>query len=73
MSDIQVPMSRDPTTPAPRRGCAWSKEDTFELLETLRDREFLGPKDRTASRVYENIPVNFAPIRSAWVEGEASA
>ncbi|KAG6298714.1 hypothetical protein E4U09_000583 [Claviceps aff. purpurea] len=60
MSDTQVPMSRDPATPAtpatpaPRRGGAWSKEDTFKLLEELldapRNREFLGLMDRTGDR-----------------------
>ncbi|KAG6205708.1 hypothetical protein E4U35_002409 [Claviceps purpurea] len=60
-SDPETPAT--PATPvassARRTGRAppWSKEDTFKLLEELlearRNREFLGPKDLTAPRVYE--------------------
>ncbi|KAG6191679.1 hypothetical protein E4U36_006560 [Claviceps purpurea] len=62
-SDPETPAT--PATPvassARRTGRAppWSKEDTFKLLEELlearRNREFLGPKDLTAPRVYEKI------------------
>ncbi|KAG6168277.1 hypothetical protein E4U35_007283 [Claviceps purpurea] len=41
------------------RASSWSKEDTFNLLEELlevrRNREFFGPKDRAATRVFQDI------------------
>ncbi|KAG6301050.1 hypothetical protein E4U09_005956 [Claviceps aff. purpurea] len=49
----------DPETPATPATPVASSEDTFKLLEELlearRNREFLGPKDLTAPRVYEKI------------------